>query len=439
MRRRQQRATRRISGGLARGLFAGLVCFSLAGALPLPAQLDLGLGDGVAHAQRKKEAKRKPPPTRKVQTVGKSERKLLTAAQEAMAEDDYATAEQQLRKLQASDKRNAYETALMQQLFGHVYSQRNDYERALEAFEAAVATQALPLQAELNLRYNLGQLYLATERYQEAVETLEAWLELAENPAPRAYVALAHAYLSLGEYRKALAPAKTAVERSPKLEEGWLRLLLAIHLELDQLSEAAEVLEVLVAHFSSKTYWIQLAAIYGSLERDQASLTSMEFAYRLGFLTKSKELVRMAELYLYNAIPYQAGLVLEQGLSEERIEKTEKNWQLLADSWISAKEFKRALPPLETAARLSEEGDLSLRLGHVYLQSDDWTNAARALRTAIRKGGLAKPSSAQLLLGISLFHLGRNEAAEKAFQKAAKHESTKSSARQWLTHLRQAL
>ncbi|NRA04467.1 MAG: tetratricopeptide repeat protein [Myxococcales bacterium] len=439
MRRRSRRDAHRVRGCVPRRLFAGLLCATLAGAFPVPAQLDLGLGPGVAYAQRKKEAKRKPPPTRKVQTVGKSERKLLMGAQEAMAEDDYERAEQQLRKLEASDKRNDYETALMQQLFGHVYAERNDYERALKAFEAAISTRALPLPAELNLRYNLGQLYLATERYEEAIRTLEAWLELAENPAPRAYLLLAHAYVSLGEYRKALVPAKTAVERSPEPKQQWLRLLLAIHLELDQLVEAAEVLQVLVAHFSSKTYWIQLSAIYGSLERDQASLTSMELAYRLGFLTESKELVRMAELYLYNAIPYQAGRVLEQGFSEKRIEKTEKNWQLLADSWITAKEFERALPPLERAATLSEEGDLSLRLGHVYLQSDDWANAARALRNAIGKGGLDKPSSAQLLLGISLFHLGKPEAAEKAFQQAARHEQTKRSAREWLTHLRRSL
>ncbi|MCS5628644.1 MAG: tetratricopeptide repeat protein, partial [Planctomycetes bacterium] len=416
---------------------AGLLCLLIAFAFPV--EFNSGLGPGTADAQRKKEAKRPPPPTRKVQTVGKSERKLLMAAQEAMAEGDYDRAEQKLRTLEASDRRNDYETALMQQLFGHVYSERADYERALQSFGAAIATQALPRQAELNLRYNLGQLYLATERYAEAIDALETWMQLAENPGPRAYVMLAHAYVSLGEYSKALPPARTAVERSPKPEEQWLRLLLAIHLELDQLAEAAEVLEVLVAHFSSKTYWIQLSAIYGSLERNEASLTAMVLAYRLGFLTEGKELVRLAELYLYNEIPYQAGSVLAKGFEDKRIEKTETNWQLLADSWITAKEFDRSLAPLERAASLSEEGNLSLRLGHVYLQSDDWKNAARALKSAIRKGGLDKPSSAQLLLGISLFHLGEPEAAENAFKRAADHESTERSARQWLTHLRRSL
>jgi len=165
----------------------------------------------------------------------------------------------------------------------------------------------------------------------------------------------------------------------------------------------------------------------------------MEMAYRLGFLTESKELVRMAELYLYNEIPYRAGFVLEKGFAEERIEKNERNLQLLADSWLTAKEFDRALPPLVRAAKLSEEGDLSLRLGHVYLQRDDFKNAATALRNALRKGGLAKPSSAELLLGITLFQLGESQESENAFKRAANHESTRKSAQEWLTHLRRSL
>lgn len=423
----------------SRQFLLGLLCASVALALPLPAQFDTGFGVGIAHAQRTREPKRKPPPTRKVQTVGKSEQRQLMAAQEAMAADDFELAEQALRELEASDTRNNYETALMQQLFGHVYASRNDYERALAAFEAAVATHALPIPAELNLRYNMGQLYLATERYDEAVRTLEAWLEEAENPAARAYITLAYAYISLEQYRDALVPATLAVDLTPTPEEQWLRLLLAIHLELEQFSEAASVLEVLVARFSSKVYWIQLSAIYGSLDRDHASLTAMELAYWLGFLTESKELVRMAELYLYNGIPYQAGRVLEKGFEAKRIEKIEKNWQLLADSWLRAQEVDSAIGPLERAAALSEDGELSVRLGHVYLRRDNWSKAARALRAGVRKGGLKKPASAQLLLGISLFHSGKKEAAEKAFGAAAKNASTKRSARQWLTHLRRSL
>lgn len=412
-----------------------VVGFALvAASLLLPGAFDPSGGSGVAYAEKKE--KRPPPPARLVQTVGDRERRWLTDAQEALAKGDYEAAEAALGKLQTHEKRNDYETALMHQLYGHLHSERGEYKRAIRSFEGAVATKALPRQADLNLRYNLGQLYVATERYKEAIRILKDWLKRAENPAPRGYVLVAQAYVSLGDYRKALPPIRAAIRKSKKPEESWLRLALIVRLELEQYAEAAEVLELLCANYSNKTYWTQLSGVYGNLGRDKAALNAMEVAYRQGFLTESEELVRMAELYLYNGVPYQAALVVEKGLADGSIEKNLDGWRLLANSWLSAKEFDRALAPLERAASLSSEGELSLRLGHLHLHREEWSDAAKALRGALRKGGIDKPASAQLLLGIALYQLGDTKGAEQAFRRAAAADSTRASAEQWLAHMR---
>ena len=114
--------------------------------------------DGVAWAQKKE--KRKPPETRKVQAVREWAFKRLEAAQQAMLADDYAAAEGSLEEMQKSTKLNTHEVALMHQTWAYLYSEQEDYEAAIPAFEAAVATGGLPLSVEISVIYNVGQLYI---------------------------------------------------------------------------------------------------------------------------------------------------------------------------------------------------------------------------------------------------------------------------------------
>ena len=50
---------------------------------------------------------------------------------------------------------------------------------------------------------------------------------------------------------------------------------------------------------------------------------------------------------------------------------------------------------------MSEDGRLFLRLGQTYMQEEDWKNAEKYIRYAIKKGDLENPGRAWLLLGIT--------------------------------------
>lgn len=224
------------------------------------------------------------------------------------------------------------------------------------------------------------------------------------------YMRLANEQVLLEDFEAALPLAKRAVamsEDNPR--EGWLRLLLGIHFSLEQYPEAAGVLERLVSLWPKKTYWMQISLVYATIGEGHKSLAALETAYREGFLTESRELVRLAQLYLQHEMPYKAAAVLEKGFEDELIEDTKRNWELLANSLIRAQELDRALVPLERAAELSEDGNLYMRIGQIHLEAGKRKKAAAAFSRAVEKGNLDRPDSANILLDVAGGRSGESE------------------------------
>lgn len=392
--------------------------------------------DGEAVAQRRE--RRKPPETKKVKAVREWAFKRLTQAQEALAAEDYATTLAKLEEMKRSSRLNEHEIALMHQTYAYYYSEKEDFKGALREFEAAVATGGLPTAVELSVRYNIGQLYIMDEQYHKGIDTLNEWLTLVETPTPDAYILLANAWVQLEDYERAVPYAKQAVDMSVnKPREGWMKMLLSLYFQLERYPRAEGVLERLVRLWPKKQYWMQLSLVYATNEKEHEALSALEVAYGEGYLTESRELVRLAQMYLFHEIPYRAANVLEKGFRDERIEETEDNYELLANSWIRAQELEQALPPLGSAANLSEDGNLYMRIGQIHVEAEKWKNAERALSTAIQKGDLDRPGLANLLLGIAQFNSGKLTAAKRSFTRAAKYDRYKKQGRQWLRHIAQ--
>jgi tetratricopeptide (TPR) repeat protein len=372
-------------------------------------------------------------------TVGEYTFEKLEKAQELLANGRYGESREVLDRLDSRRGLNAHEIALVHQTYAHIAVAQERYEEAAVHFEKCLAQQALPPVAALELKYNLAQLYLASEQPGKAVEMLEAWFAEAENPSPPAYYLLALAYFQHGKKDLALPPAQRAVDSSDQPHEAWMQLLLSLYLEEKSYAEAAMLLERILVRFPRKRYWVQLAAVYGELGRNDETLAVTELAYTQGFLTQDRELRNLAQLYLYHQIPYSAARVLVRGINEEKIEADAEALELLAESWLSAREYDRAMDPLARAARLSDDGDLYVRLAQLYMEQEEWSEAIGALRAALQTGKLKNRGRTLLLLGISEFSAGSLEAAKNTFERAREHESTRTSVDQWLEHLERRL
>jgi tetratricopeptide (TPR) repeat protein len=374
-------------------------------------------------------------------TVDQRTAKRLTAVQEHLQAEQYEEAEKILRGFTLT-RLNPYERAIVYQLHGYIAAGREDYETAADYFEKCLAEEAMPEATAINMRFNIAQLYMALQRWDDALTALLQWFETVEEANSNAYYVLAIAYYQKSvetndpEYKKkALVPAEKAVAMATKPRQNWLQLLLALYLDDKQYEKSLPILEQLVSLYPKKTYWLQLSAIYGELGKDKESLAAQQLAYAQGLLTKDKELRRFAQLYLYYDLPWQAAKVVTKGLEEESIEEDSESLELLANSLLAAREYEAALDPLDRAASLAENGDLYVRLGQVYIQREEWAKASTALESALDKGGLDDPCGSQVLLGITSYSQGRKGSARTWFQRARRDEDCAEQSARWLQHL----
>ena len=89
-------------------------------------------------------------------------------------------------------------------------------------------------------------------------------------------------------------------------------------------------------------------------------------------------------------------------------------------AWAQAQEVAKSIPMMEKAAAKSEEGELYVRLGNVYLDGDQFSKSADSIIKGLNKGGVKRPDQARLALGMAYFNLGDYDEARKAFRAACK-------------------
>jgi tetratricopeptide (TPR) repeat protein len=365
--------------------------------------------------------------------------KALSAAHELLNKQQYALALKQLKTLQERvkgvSKSKAYEQAVVLQTLGYVYSSMEDYSRAIQAFKASLDLNALPAQVVHDVRYSLAQLYMATEQYAEAAKFLEAWFKEAKAPPAEAYVLAASAYYHLERYTQAIPHIMAAIDLAKKPEESWYQLHLAARLALKQYRPAAQVLEILISHFPEKEqYWKQLTAVYLEMSKEHQALAVQALAGRMKQL-RGKGLIHLSDLYRYLNIPYKAAQVLQQGLKANTLEASAKNWEHLANAWLAAREWEKAVNAFSKAGQLSQNGKMELRRGQLFVELQQWEQAGEAFEQALRKGGLDDPGQARLFLGQVRYEQGRFADAIQALKLAKKSPNYSKQAIQWLKHL----
>ncbi len=356
----------------------------------------------------------------------------LNQAHQAIQKKQYAEALKTLEALQNRRGLNDYERALMWQTYGYVWTSKEKPKKAIKAFEKCLELKSMPESAALDLEFNLGQLYLATQQYKHGAKTLRSWYDKVKNPSASSIYLLSMAYMQTKDPKKALFFIKKAIEKTKKPQESWLQYMLSLQYQLGQKWEVVSVLKELINRFPKKTYWLQLAAIYSELKKEKETLAVFELAYRQKYLTKESEFYNLASLYVQQGIPIKAAKVLEKALKNGKMKNNVKNLRMLAESYLSAREYKRALEPLARAAKLDDKGDLFVQMGQVYLKMEQYGKAIAAFRQGIKKGKLTDPGTTLLLEGMAYFNLGKYSAAQKAFQQASGHPKTKLSAEQWI-------
>jgi tetratricopeptide (TPR) repeat protein len=274
----------------------------------------------------------------------------LAAANKALKAKDLAAARKALIELESSSKANAFERSLALQLLGYTASLESKYPEAIAYYEQAIATNALPDDQLDTTEYNLGQLYVATKRYDDAIRVLEGRAQRTGQATPDGDMALANAYWGKGDGVRALPLARAAVANRADAPESWLRLLATLYVDQKQYAAAAEVLDKGIADGrvepSARTLDLLASAWFKAGKPDQA-----EAALR------------------------RAAAASSDGRADMR----------LGHLLIERKKWGEAVPALQAALRkggLEKQADAQLLLGIASFENGDYAGARRALQQA---------------------------------------------------------
>lgn len=362
--------------------------------------------------------------------------RVLQSTQEMLDAGKSAQALRRLEQLVTETAKRPYAQAISLQSLAHAHIDLGDYSTAIPYLKRSLELQALPEDAQQRSRYNLAQLYMATERFSAAVGLLNQWFKHATAPKADAYVMLGSAHLQLNQYKRAIKPLRKAIELSQKPNENWYQSLLGAYSELKDYRQCVKLLHSMLKLFPDRpSYWRQLSGMELIQQNYAQALAVMQLAYLRGHLSAERDLLNLAQLYALRNAPYKAAQLIEKEIETGQIRGTSRTWEQAANAWYQAKEMKHSIAALEKAVDSGGDRDLSLRLAQLYLEAQRWSDAQHQLRKILKQDGTNNQAQAWLLLGLAWYEGNSIEKAKSAFSKAMKFSKTKSDAEQWLAFL----
>ena len=405
-------------------------------------QSELGLSPYATAIAQDEQAAKPQQETRRTPALRNKVYERLAEAQAAAEAKDMVTAKKVLDSMIASggkNELNSYELANVYNLYAFIYYSGEDYAAALKAYENVVKQPDIPLAMEINTKYTIAQLYFVQEQWKQGIDALNEWFALTQNPPESAYILLAQGYYQLKDYNKALVNTEIAIkmykDKGKVPKEQWFNLARFLYFDKNDINSAVAVLEELLTYYPKKQYWVQISHMYGEQKKESWQLAAMETAYVQDMLDKGTEQITMAYLYLNGEVPYKAAKVMDRGIKDESIQDTSKNYEVMGNAWRQSQEVTKAIPAMEAAASKSDSGELYARLGNVYLDGDQYKKAISAINKGLQRGGVKRPDTARLVLGMAYFNDKQYAKAREAFKAAGRDERSEKYAAQWILYM----
>ncbi len=349
---------------------------------------------------------------------------------------DYDGALRILNRLYDPDDLTEYEQANVLNYIGFVHYNMENVLEAIRIYEQMIRIPSLEPQMLKQTTYTLAQLNMMEERYDDTLRLLNDWFVLETNPGPESYILLAQVFYQLDRYSDMVQPIEQAMEvaRSRELEvkEDWYVLLNFAYFQQEDYRMVRDIQKILLENWPDKRYWFSLAGAFTELGEDNNLISAYHAAFTQGMLDQESEFVTMAQLFLQAEVPYKAAVLLETYMANGTVQRNARNYRLLSQAWSLSQEDERAIPALIEAARLSEDGELDVRLGNSYLNLGQYEECVTAVRQGIRKGDLRNEDNAQISLGMCLYNLREYSDARSAFQVAARSERSRRISNQWI-------
>jgi hypothetical protein len=331
---------------------------------------------------------------------------------------------------------NSYEQAMLWNFYGFMHYGNDNVPLAIENFEKVVAEKAIPLSLRTSTLFSLAQLAMQQQNYNQSLTYLEQWKKVNTKPLTSTQQMLfSQINYQNKDYKASLKyvneAVKLALSKKETPKENWLILQRANYYELKQPENVAKVIEDLIRFHDKPKYWIQLSGMYGEIGAEEKQLAVMESAYQAGYVTSSQDIITLVQLYRFHGVPYKAANLLSIAIENGSVSAVEKNLDMLAQSYIAAKNDEKAIPVLVKAAEIAETGKFDAFLAQSYLNLEKWDLAIASAKKAIARGGVDRLGNMHLVIGMSHFNLKNFNDSLTAFDDARQLKETAKTAKQW--------
>lgn len=361
---------------------------------------------------------------------------IVLKAQENLQNENPQEAINQLNRAMDREPSN-YERSVILQMRGQAYYETEQAQRAINDWQAAINTGMLEADAASSLQVNIGQLLIVEGRVQEGAQILERWLQ-NNPPKENILILLASAYAQNDQFRQALPHAEQAFEIADPKERKHFDLLNFIYTQLDMPEKQADILRQMLNRWpDDKNLWNGWVSMLANGNRNEEAFEVNKIMYLNGMLDTESDIIRLVQYYSYYEVPYRGAQILEREMNAGRVERNQKNLELMINLWRQAREYDEAIPALETAASNSGNGKLYEQLCEAYYSEAEYAKAERACLNGLDKGGLSRPGDSWVLIGNSRYERDDIAGAKQAFERGTQFSHSASTARGWLGFIRE--
>ena len=395
------------------------------------------------------DEQRAPPEARTSGTLSQQVMRAITEIQELMSpedpedEPDFAEAKIQLDDLRERryDRMNDFEKSTLLSFYTNYYLGIEDYLGAIGIFEETLTIEELRADVRLRTLRSLGQLHAAEENWAKSIENYQAWRQISAVEDVVVFKGLSYAFYQQEQYAEALPfwldYMNLSLTEGDELGRDDYAYLNGIYFVLEDFDSALDLTKTMIVKYNDATDWLNLNAVYASLDMEERRVQSLNLAYLHGVIDDEARYLNLGQSLAGMDIPLTGSKIIEEGLRESIIEANEDNLKIASQMYLIASDYANALPNALELAEISDSGDAWDSVGYIHFVMANYNDSADAFRSAIDKGNLSNRSDTLIFLARALLELDDFEGARSAARQAADagDEDDRESANQYLTFI----
>ena len=322
-----------------------------------------------------------------------------------------------VREAEAVGGRTSAEQLTIDRMKAAAAQRAGDTATAIQALESVHGKVGGSEQGQI--AEQLASAYAQQRNTAKATEWVNRAIQAGNNSAG---VKQLQSYLqsTSGDYaaigRDAGAAVSAAEQAGRRPDEGDLLRLADAQQRTNNMAGYGSTLEKLLLNYPKKEYW---NAYLGRLPRkagfaNRFELDVMRLRLASGTLSKTEDLMEMAQLALQAGLPAEGRRIAEQGFKSGQLGTGAEGprHQRLRDLAVKQEaEQKAALTNQAAEAAASKTGVDLVKVGYAYVSQGDVEQGIKLIEQGIAKGGLKNADDAKLRLGMAQLQSPRAKAA----------------------------